>query len=278
MWRLLFPSVVKYLDLPQNFDPAVGGAFYQREMRHLATLILGKEPDAVYEQRLREAIALTNRQQAAFDQLRKRSQEEPHLIPIQEFYHLYRSALVLHPDEHIRLLEGYLAQIGSRPARPLDNIRVMVKGAFCEQPPLGLLRTIERAGCYIVNHDFLTGLHWFTAPLKTTGDPFAALADGFINRTRTAPFKYQGDGDRGQALVDEARELKVDGVLLAAPSFCDPSLLERPMLQDALRAAGIPYTSFKYAENAGQFQAIKEQAGTFSDSVRLWAGEEVHHA
>jgi len=32
----------------------------------------------------------------------------------------------------------------------------------------------------------------------------------------------------------------------------------------------IPYTSFKYAENTGQFQSIREQAGTFADSVKLW--------
>jgi benzoyl-CoA reductase subunit C len=60
-------------------------------------------------------------------------------------------------------------------------------------------------------------------------------------------------------------------VLFAAPSFCDPALLERPMLQAVLDASGIAYTSFKYAENTGQLQPIREQAGTFSDSIKLWS-------
>ena len=38
----------------------------------------------------------------------------------------------------------------------------------------------------------------------------------------------------------------------------------------ALERANIPFTAFKYAENTGQFQVIREQAGTFADSIRLW--------
>jgi benzoyl-CoA reductase subunit C len=43
------------------------------------------------------------------------------------------------------------------------------------------------------------------------------------------------------------------------------------MLQNALTEAGVPHTAFKYAENSGQLQPIREQAGTFSDSIKLWS-------
>ena len=42
------------------------------------------------------------------------------------------------------------------------------------------------------------------------------------------------------------------------------------MLEVAMDEAKIPHTSFKYAENTGQFQVIREQAGAFSDAVKLW--------
>ena len=38
-----------------------------------------------------------------------------------------------------------------------------------------------------------------------------------------------------------------------------------------LKEAGIPYIAFKYAENSGQMQPIREQAGTFADSIKLWS-------
>jgi hypothetical protein len=42
------------------------------------------------------------------------------------------------------------------------------------------------------------------------------------------------------------------------------------MLERALDSAGIPHTSVKYSENTGQFQTVREQAGAFSDSLKLW--------
>ena len=47
--------------------------------------------------------------------------------------------------------------------------------------------------------------------------------------------------------------------------------LEFPEVREAqAEAAGIPCIAFKYAENTGQFQQFREQAGTFSDSIKLW--------
>ena len=43
------------------------------------------------------------------------------------------------------------------------------------------------------------------------------------------------------------------------------------MLQSVLNRHKIPYTAFKYAENTGQMAPIREQAGTFADSIKLWS-------
>jgi benzoyl-CoA reductase subunit C len=58
--------------------------------------------------------------------------------------------------------------------------------------------------------------------------------------------------------------------VFCAPSFCDPALLDQPMMTAAVDRERIPWTAFKYSENTGQFQVIREQAGTFADSIKLW--------
>ena len=42
--------------------------------------------------------------------------------------------------------------------------------------------------------------------------------------------------------------------------------------KEIVKDADIPYIAFKYAENSGQMQPIREQAGTFADSIKLWSG------
>ncbi|MGB6995688.1 MAG: 2-hydroxyacyl-CoA dehydratase family protein, partial [Thermoanaerobaculia bacterium] len=76
---------------------------------------------------------------------------------------------------------------------------------------------------------------------------------------------------RGGWLLDSVTTNRAEGVIFCAPSFCDPALLEQPMLVSALESRGVPYTQFKYSEDTGQFAVIREQAGTFSDSIRLWS-------
>ena len=83
----------------------------------------------------------------------------------------------------------------------------------------------------------------------------------------------RGEADRAQKgsyLLDAYRRRNADGVIFAAPSFCDPALLDQPMMISRLEALGIPYITMQYAENSGQMQPIREQSGTFADSIKLW--------
>ncbi len=271
MWQRLFPHQWSYyLDFPQNFHQKTGGEFYRKQLIRLAARIQGGSPDADYREKLRQAIALTNRQQAVLQRLRRFRSSFPEKIPVGDYYYLLRSALVLHPAEHIRKVDAYLNAASAGAVSPSDHVRCVLIGAFCEQPPAGLLRTIENAGCSIVDDDLITGLHWFTSSLSEVGDPFQSLVNGYLEQTGIAPFKYQDHTDRGEDLLRRVQASRADGVILAAPSFCDPVLLERPILKKALDHAGIPSAAFKYSEGSCQYQGVSEITGTLSDTIRLW--------
>jgi benzoyl-CoA reductase subunit C len=153
----------------------------------------------------------------------------------------------------------------------MDNIRVVVSGAFCEQPPVGLIKTIELAGCYIVDDDFFVGSRWIEGAIPDdTDDPLGALVDAYLHHSAFSSSVYDADNPKSDRLIELIRRRKADGVIFAAPGFCDPALLDRPELQMALERAGIRTIGFQYTENTGQFKVIKEQVGAFSDSIKLW--------
>jgi len=167
-------------------------------------------------------------------------------------------------DQVLQLLEEVKAE-------PEDKIRVVVSGAFCEQPPLGLIKTIEIAGCYIVEDDFQLGLRWLkhTVP-DSSNDPLDSLVQAYLTDSTPSSAVYEGMNPKGDQLADLVRRRKADGVIFCAPSFCDPALLDRPMLEQAMDRHHIKHFNFQYHENLGQFHVIKEQAGTFADTIKLW--------
>jgi benzoyl-CoA reductase subunit C len=178
---------------------------------------------------------------------------------------------VLPPEEHTTMVRRYLEVASQGSTLPEDRSRVVLTGMFCEQPPLALLITLERAGCWIVDDDLLLGFRWFTGEVPEGGDAIENLAQAYLTQSVATASCYAPDGQRGRWLVDAVRQNHADGVIFCAPSFCDPALLEQPMLVAALEREHIPHTQFKYSEDTGQFAVIREQAGTFSDSIRLWS-------
>ncbi len=273
MWKVMFPTrYVRYVDVPQNFDAAVGGRFYEHELRQLYADLRGLAgASAAADEALRAAIACYNDNRRAIAELMELRVAEPWRVPTWECYLVLYAGNLLAVDEHTELVRDYVAaaRAAERPRR--DNARVVVTGAFCEQPPLELIKTLELAGCYVVADDMALGRRWPEGDVATEGDPIAALATAFLDRSPATAARYQPHGDRGAPLVQLVKRNRAEGVVFAAPSFCDPALLEQPILQDALDRVKVPWTAFKYAESLGQFQVIREQAGTFADSIKLWS-------
>jgi benzoyl-CoA reductase subunit C len=273
MWQMLFPEkYVRYVDLPQNFDPQVGGTFWRRELEALRDDLVRLGGRPIDDEQLRRSIAVYNENRRVIHQLYLERSRRPWLFPTAEVFLFLRAGNVLPPEEHTEMLRRYLELAPlEEDRREQDMSRVVLVGMFCEQPPLGLLLTLERAGCWIVDDDLMLGLRWFGDDIPEDGDPMENLVLAYLQEGARTASVYQPEGRRGRWLVESVHANSAEGVIFCAPSFCDPALLEQPMLVDALDRDGIPHTQFKYSENTGQFAVIREQAGTFSDSIRLWS-------
>jgi benzoyl-CoA reductase subunit C len=272
MWQMLFKDkYVRYIDVPQNYQDEVGGRFYIEEMQTLREDLARLAGRPITDADLNASIRVYNDNRAAVRELYAYRAAKPWQAPTSEVYLLLRAGMVLPVEQHTVLVREYLVAADRLPRPKRDNARIVLTGGFCEQPPLALIKSIEMAGCYIVDDDFMLVTRWLLDEVPADGNPLEELSKAFLHRSATTAAKYEVTREeKGVFLMKQVKTRGAEGVIFAAPSFCDPALLERPMLQDVLSKHDIPHTAFKYAENTGQMAPIREQAGTFADSIKLW--------
>ncbi len=274
VWQVLKSGVyVRYLDLPQGQDIGAMSAFWASDLKILHQDLARLAGVSVDPEALKASIAIYNAVRETVRALYAARRDTPERVPSEELYLLCRAGEVLPPESFMALAEAYLDVVARDDVPARDNSRVVVIGAFCEQPPLGLIKTLERAGCYIVDDDFVLGNRIINHAVSLEGDPWLALSTSLVSDAMKSSIFYEADPTGKKRLVKErAAAARADGVIFAAASFCDPALLDRPMLRAGADAAHVPSISFKYSENSGQFQQFREQAGTFSDAIKLWGG------
>jgi len=267
---------VKYMDFPQNFLPAIGGVFYQQEMQHVLRYIKeinGKVPTV---EELNHSIDLYNKNRQMIEFIYNIREDYPWRLTIEDVYCIVRAGTVIPVEEHNAMLEEVCEHIKEDIGIPQDKIKVVISGAFCEQPSLGLIRAVEEAGCYVVDDDYMLGSRMILGDIdSTTANPLESIALSYINQSQYSSSIYDVHNPKENRLAKIVKDRGADGVIFAAASFCDPSLLDAPIFQNAFDKMGIRYIAFQYSENINQYKVIKEQVGTFSDSIKLWEDEPI---
>ena len=204
MWQLQFPDKLsRYFDVPQNFDPEIGGRFYRRELEGLSGELTARGAKPYDPEALRASIALYNDNRTLVRRAYALRCEAPWKVPTAELYLILRAGLVLPVEEFSKMLADYLSAVDEDDGRrPMDQARVVLTGSFCEQPPLGLIKTLERSGCYIVDDDLVQVTRWLRHDVPVDGDPLESLVHAFLDDAIDSPTRYSGDeADNGKELV-----------------------------------------------------------------------------
>ncbi len=207
IWTMKFPDkLVRYLDVPQNFDRGIGGAFYRRELEALSEELVAHGARPLEEDALRDSIRLFNENTSHVRELYALRRREPWRVPTSELYSVLRAGLVVSVEESTELLATYRKLLDADETRkPMDQARVVFTGSFCEHPPLGLIKTLERAGCYIVDDDFVQIHRWMRHAVPSEGDPLENLVVAFLEDVIASPTRYIGDDVKGAELVERVK-------------------------------------------------------------------------
>lgn len=244
--------------------------YYSNEIRRFISNLsafTGKHPSG---DDIKESIRIYNDVRLAVGKLSELRTTSPEKFSTYELAIAVRYAYCLEPRRAIEFLSELNNEAGKRKQIQRDRIRTMLMGAFCEQPPLELIRAIEEAGCWILHDDLAVGLKWFSDPIDIDGDAIQSLAKAYIMNRQYSSVKHALPAHKAGALISKAREVKAEGVIFCIPKFCEPALFDYPVYKKALEKAKIPHLQVEYEEKMWVFDRIRTEVETFVESILFW--------
>jgi len=268
IYKRNFPDVfVEYLHLPQNSTSPAVAAYAGAELRRLAEELEGRFGLDVTPVALAKSIETYNALRARIRALYALRIAEPQKLSTSELYSVLRAATAAPPEESLGWLDTLLDELPRREARPRDRLRVVIEGAFCEQPPIGLLEVLEEAGCYVVEDDLMLGWRWFTADVATDGDPFERLGAAYVNQAVPSSTRHESRQHRSEGLIEKVRRARADAVVFMPAKFCEPALFDYVLMKQGLERAGIPHLLVEFEEKMWTFERTRNEIETFVESM-----------
>jgi len=256
-----------FLHLPHNANSPASLDFLRSEYQRLAQHLEEMSERKLDNDALRQAIAVYNENRRLLRQLYAFRTERPELLRTSELYALMRAGCFLPVETHNAWLREALVEPGGRMRKPRDSIRVVIEGAFCEQPPLDLLKLMEEAGCYVVDDDFMLGRRWLTEDIPDHGDPMGALAESYLDRAVYSSVRHDSRKPRHKELLAKVKRSGAQAVIFLIAKFCEPAYFDYVLFKRELEGAGIPHLHLEFEEKAFTFERFRTEVETFVESL-----------
>jgi benzoyl-CoA reductase subunit C len=126
---------------------------------------------------------------------------------------------------------------------------------------------MEEAGCYIIDDDFNLGRRWFYEDVPADGDPLAALAESYLDRSVYSSVRHDSRKPRFRGLVEKARSRRADAVIFLIAKFCEPAEFDYVLFKRELEREGIPHLLLEFEEKSFTFERLRTEVETFVESM-----------
>lgn len=253
---------VKLFNLPKLRDRAASRDFFRSEIIRFRDDLTSLSGSDIPEDAVRKQIALHNRARSlirSISELRKRS--DPPLTG-SEFLDIAAGYFYL-PPEHLLDVYGELyRELSAVPDRDEKRPRLMIVGSIIGEGDRRLLEIVEgELGLRVVVEDHCTGVKPFYHKVAEEGDPFMALANGYLDQAPCARMKTLDDSLEFSGRL--AREYNVDGVLYVFLKFCSCYGVSKKAFVDHFRRLDLPVLEMSSDYSASDHGQLKTRIEAF---------------
>jgi len=227
------------MSLPRKTGPDQVG-WYRDELAMLKEKIEKHFGVEISDDMLWKAIKLhneTRRLQKALYELRK--QDKPPITGA-ETLAVMVAGTAMPKEQYNEMLRELLDELSGSEGPGTHRARLMIVGGILDDP--AYVKVIEDQGGLVVTDStcFGTRIMWVEVD-ESLSDPIAALAQYYVADRPSCPRMYGEHDNRAKYVIDMCREFNCDGIIGERMMFCDLWLVEHYMLNQDVRADGIPF-------------------------------------
>ena len=245
---------------PQNRKPAFGHTFtlagYQRVIADLE-----KATGLTFDEaKLADSMEVYNQHNAAMRELTAVLADHPEITAAQRS-DIFKSAWFMLKEEHTALVNQLVEALKAQPAGAAKT-RILVSGILTDAP--GLTSILDECGLQVVADDVAAESRQYRTDAPAEGTPLERLAAKFCNMDHCS-LLYDVEKKRVNLIVDQAKSLNAQGVLLVLTKFCDPEEFDVPLIRRACQAAGLPCSVIEVDRQMVNYEQARTAIETFRD-------------
>lgn len=234
--------------------------YYVDELKELMEGLEKLSGVKITDESLKEYIAKYNTSRKLIQEIAKLRMEDHPVINGQDFLNIVLASTNYPVEEYIEMLKEFLADAKNRKPYTDQRARLMIIGSALDDP--GYLKIIEDKGGIFVADALCFGTRAFPGQLEVDDkDVLGSIAKYYLERL-VCPRMMSNREELHDFIINTAKEYKVDGIIYEKMQYCECWGGESVLLEDELKAAGIPLLTVEREEhlaNAGQL-AIRAEA------------------
>lgn len=263
-WKYAVPSI-PFIPMvyPQNRKPAFGLTFtlsgYRRVIRDLE-----QATGACFdEEKLAASLTVYNEHNQVMRQLAALLAGHPEISAAQRS-DIYKSAWFMAKEEHTALVRSLLDALAAQ-APGQAKLRVFTSGILADAPDLTAI--LDDCGLQVVGDDVAAESRQYRTDAPDEGTPLERLGKKYCAMDHCSVL-YDVEKKRVGYIVEQAKALQAQGVLLILTKFCDPEEFDAPLIRRACQQAGLPCAIIEVDRQMVNYEQARTAIETFRDLLR----------
>lgn len=262
-WGFAIPQLkVIQIVYPQMRKLDAGIKYLKTEFQRVVRAVEAIAGEPISDAALQRSIAVYNEHRQSMREFCVVARNYPMIITPVVRHLVIKSGYFMEKSQHTALLNELIDELRKLPAQEWTGKKLILTGITAE--PDSLLDIFNENGLTVVADDLAQESRQFRTDVPAGEDPLLCLAQQW-SLVEGCSLAYDPQKQRGDMLIELAKETGADGVIICMMKFCDPEEFDYPILANQFEEAGIHSLYLEIDQQIQSMEQARTRIQTFAE-------------